>query len=127
MPCRPAKLPARLVARISKNYRRHALLITGSLVIMGIGLVAMGFLLNPEAGFWTYLLPLVLFGGGFSICNTPRISVVLSAAPPELAGSASATNNAVLQLGTAVGIATLGRCSKALRATPTFLNSKKLV
>jgi len=86
----------------------NRLLITGGLVAMGGGLVAMGFLLNPAAGFWAYLLPLVFLGGGYSLCNTPRISVVLGSAPPELAGSASATNNAGFKLGVALGIATMG-------------------
>ncbi|MCB0224022.1 MAG: MFS transporter [Anaerolineae bacterium] len=86
----------------------NRLLITGGLVMMGLGLAAMGFVLNPGAGFWAYLLPLVFIGGGYSICNTPRISVVLGSAPPELAGSASATNNASFKLGVALGIATLG-------------------
>jgi MFS family permease len=84
------------------------LLITGGLVVMAVGLVAMGFLLSPTAAFWVFLLPLAFLGGGYSIANTPRLSAVLGSAPPELAGSASATNNAIGQLGSALGIATMG-------------------
>jgi predicted MFS family arabinose efflux permease len=84
------------------------LLIAGGLVVMAVGLVTMGFLLSPTAAFWVFLLPLIFLGGGYSTTNTPRLSVVLGSAPPELAGSASATNNAIGQLGSALGIATMG-------------------
>jgi len=86
----------------------NKLLIAGGLVVMVVGLVAMGFLLSPTASIWVFLLPLIFLGGGYSIANTPRLSVVLGSAPPELAGSASATNNAIGQLGAALGIATMG-------------------
>lgn len=88
--------------------RSNQLLIAGGLVVMAGGLVAMALWLNPAAGFWAYFLPMVLLGSGFSIANTPRVTVVLGSAPPTLAGSASATNNAAVQLGTALGIAVLG-------------------
>jgi len=86
----------------------NKLLIAGGLVVMAVGLVAMSILLSPTASFWAYLLPLIFLGGGYSICNTPRISAVLGSAPAELAGSASATNNAFLQVGTSLGIAMMG-------------------
>ncbi len=86
----------------------NRLLIGGGLVLMALGLAAMALWLNPTAGFWVYLLPLALLGGGFSIANVPRMSAVLATAPPELAGAASATNNASSQLGSSLGIAVLG-------------------
>ena len=86
----------------------NRLLIAGGLVLMMLGLAAMALWLNPAAGFWVYLLPLALLGGGFSIANVPRMSAVLATVPPELAGAASATNNASSQLGSSLGIAVLG-------------------
>jgi MFS transporter, DHA2 family, multidrug resistance protein len=76
--------------------------------LMMLGLVAMGLWLSPTAGFWVFFLPLILLGGGQSIANVPRMSAVLSTAPPELAGAASATNNASMQLGSSLGIAVMG-------------------
>lgn len=84
------------------------LLVIGGLSLMILGLVALGFLLSPEASFWVFFITLPLLGGGFSIANTPRINAVLGSAPAELAGAASATNNAAMQLGTSLGIAMLG-------------------
>jgi hypothetical protein len=51
------------------------------------------------------LLPMLLFGAGYSIANIPRMNALLSSAPPALAGTASATNNAIAQVGNAMGIA----------------------
>jgi predicted MFS family arabinose efflux permease len=86
----------------------NRMMIAGGMALMAVGLVTMGFLLSPTAGFWIFLVPMTLLGGGFSIANTPRISAVLASAPPELAGSASATNNASAQLGNSLGIALMG-------------------
>jgi hypothetical protein len=74
---------------------------------MLLALVGFGQWLIPGGGFLFYLLPLVLLGSGYSIANTPRVNIVLGSAPPHLAGSASATNNATVQLGSALGIAVL--------------------
>ena len=86
----------------------NQLLITGGMVAMVTGLVLMAIFLSPTAGLMVYLLPLILIGGGQSVANTPRLSAVLGSAPPELAGSASATNNAAVQLGGSLGIAVMG-------------------
>jgi len=88
--------------------RSNQLLVTGGMLSMVVGLVLMGLFLSPTAGFMVYLLPLILLGGGQSIANVPRMSAVLGSAPPELAGSASATNNAAVQLGGSLGIAVMG-------------------
>lgn len=97
-----AILAGRWVGKFSNK-----LLITGGLGLMLLALVGFGQWLNPGGGFLFYLLPLVLLGSGYSIANTPRVNIVLGSAPPHLAGSASATNNATVQLGSALGIAVL--------------------
>lgn len=98
-----AILAGRWVGRFSNQ-----LLIAGGMVLMTVGLVLMAWWLSPDAGFSVFLLPMILLGGGYSIANTPRVSAVLAAAPPELAGSASATNNASYQIGVSLGIAVMG-------------------
>lgn len=99
----------------------NRLLISGGLVLMTLGLVAMGLWLSPTAGFWVFLLPLIFLGGGQSIVNVPRMSAMLSTVPPELAGAASATNNASIQLGSSLGIAVMGALFQGFaRKTYTF-------
>ena len=104
----------------------NKLLIAGGLVVMFVGLAAMAFLLSPEASFWVYLLPLIFLGGGYSISNTPRISIVLGSAPPELAGSASATNNAFQQIGASLGIATMGALFQVFARKTYFTDLKNM-
>jgi predicted MFS family arabinose efflux permease len=104
----------------------NRLLITGGLVVMFVGLAIMALLLSPQASFWAYLLPLIFLGGGYSICNTPRISIVLGSAPPELAGSASATNNAFLQIGSSLGIATMGALFRVFARNTYFTDLKNM-
>ena len=99
----------------------NQLLITGGFVLMTLGLVLMALWLSPEAGFLIFLLPMTLLGAGFSIANTPRVSAVLASAPPELAGAASATNNASSQLGGALGIAIMGALFQG-SARSTYVN-----
>jgi DHA2 family multidrug resistance protein-like MFS transporter len=94
--------------------RPNRFLIGGGLALMTLGLAAMALLLSPAAGFWVYLVPLILLGGGFNIANIPRMNAVLATAPPELAGAASATNNASLQLGSSLGIAVMGALFQGL-------------
>jgi len=86
----------------------------------------MALFLSPQASFWAYLLPLIFLGGGYSICNTPRISIVLGSAPPELAGSASATNNAFLQIGSSLGIATMGALFRVFARKTYFTDLKNM-
>lgn len=86
----------------------NRLLITVGLAAAALGLVAMAIFISPSAGFLVFLLPLILLGGGASTANTPRINALMGSAPDELAGSASATNNASYQLGGSFGIAVMG-------------------
>lgn len=96
-------------------------MIAGGLTMMSLATLTLALALSPDAGFGVLLLPLVLLGAGYSIANTPRVNIVLAAAPPELAGASSATNNASLKLGNAFGIAIMGALFQAV-ARSTFVN-----
>lgn len=96
-------------------------LIAGGLAIMALGALVTTLGLSPSAGFLAFMIPLVLLGAGYSIANTPRLHVVLSSAPPELAGAASATNNASIRVGTAFGIAAMGALFQS-SARSTFIS-----
>jgi MFS family permease len=98
-------------------------MISGGLLVLALGLILMNFWLTPDAGFMAYLLPLVLMGAGYSVANTPRFSVVLPSAPPELAGAVSATNNASLKLGSAFGIAVMGAFFQSI-ARNTYISDR---
>lgn len=81
-----------------------------SLIVFGTGLATLALFLlmqaiNPKLSLASLLLPLMLMGAGMAIANIPRMNALLSAAPPAMAGTASATNNAAMQLGNAMGVA----------------------
>lgn len=80
-------------------------LITGGTILAALALFLFSRLVSPTLSIWTVLLPMLMFGAGYSIANVPRMNALLSSAPPALAGVASATNNAIMQIGNAMGIA----------------------
>jgi len=80
-------------------------LITGGTMLAALALFLFSRLVSPTLSTWTVLLPMLMFGAGYSIANIPRMNALLSSAPPALAGVASATNNAIMQIGNAMGIA----------------------
>jgi EmrB/QacA subfamily drug resistance transporter len=87
------------------NRVKPRLLIVGGTLLAALALLLFSVLVKPTLTIWTILAPMLLFGAGFSISNIPRMNALLGSAPPALAGTASATNNAVVQLGNAMGIA----------------------
>jgi EmrB/QacA subfamily drug resistance transporter len=92
------------VGAVANRFRTRFLVTIGTLMA-ALSLLLFAALINPNLSIWTILIPMLLFGAGFSIANIPRMNALLSSAPPALAGTASATNNAIAQVGNAMGIA----------------------
>jgi DHA2 family multidrug resistance protein-like MFS transporter len=79
------------------------------------------------------LVALVLIGAGNIAVITPVTEIVLGSVPAERAGSAAALNNAAIQVGGALGAATLtsvfleaARADYAARLAPTGLSLEKI-
>lgn len=85
---------------------------------LGLGLAAGGFLLMTQVGGDESLILLVtafaLLSLGISPCAAIAADLVVSAAPPERAGSASGLNETSSEFGGALGIALLGSMVTAL-------------
>ncbi|WP_043636171.1 MFS transporter [Nonomuraea candida] len=95
-----ANVSARLVARV--GYKPIA--------IVGMTLLSGGLLLltriDPNGGYWSDLfLGLVIFGSGIGSTNVAASIASLTGARPEESGLVSGINNAVFQIGAALGIA----------------------
>ncbi|MBB3732795.1 MFS transporter [Nonomuraea dietziae] len=95
-----ANLSARLVARV--GYKPIA--------IVGMTLLSGGLLLltqiDPNGGYWSDLFfGLVIFGSGIGSTNVAASIASLTGAKPEESGLVSGINNAVFQIGAALGIA----------------------
>jgi EmrB/QacA subfamily drug resistance transporter len=81
-------------------------------VAAGCLITAGGYLLmaagRPPINIWLEIVPgLFLYGIGLAITVAPLTTTVLSAAPPERAGIASAVNNAVARIASLIAIALL--------------------
>lgn len=94
-----------LVAGTLVNRFKSRTLIVAGTLLFALSLFLFSRLINPNITLGTLVLPMLLVGAGYGVANIPRMNALLSSAPPALAGTASATNNAVMQLGNAMGIA----------------------
>jgi EmrB/QacA subfamily drug resistance transporter len=93
-----------LIGGLANRFKARTLITVGT-ALTALALFLFSQLVSPSLSIWTILLPMLMFGAGFSIANIPRMNALLSSAPPALAGTASATNNAIAQIGNAMGIA----------------------
>jgi EmrB/QacA subfamily drug resistance transporter len=80
-------------------------------ILGGLGLILAGCavlaFLRPETPYATVLPALLLVGAGNIAVVTPVTEIVLASVPSDRAGSAAALNNAAIQVGGALGAATL--------------------
>jgi EmrB/QacA subfamily drug resistance transporter len=86
--------------------RGPRLVILGGLALIVAGCAGLAFL-RPETPYPAVLVALVLVGVGNIAVVTPVTEIVLGSVPSERAGSAAALNNAAMQVGGALGAATL--------------------
>ncbi|WP_061960544.1 MFS transporter [Demequina flava] len=95
------------VGALSGKYGPRLFMTVGPL-LMGAGslmLLAVGGTVN----YWTQVLPgITVFGLGLTLMVSPLTSAILSAAPRERAGIASATNNAISRVAGLIAVAMVG-------------------
>lgn len=83
-----------------------------AVIFASLVLVAVGFLcmrtLSPDASYLDLFWPLMVISSGFGLATAPTTSAIMSSAPDEKQGVASAVNDATRELGGALGIAVAG-------------------
>ncbi|HET9314897.1 MAG TPA: MFS transporter, partial [Vicinamibacteria bacterium] len=106
--------------------------ILGGLALIGGGCAVLAFL-QPHTPYPVVLVALALVGAGNIAVITPVAEIVLASVPPERSGSAAALNNAAMQVGGALGAATLtsvfldaARTDYAARLASTGLGYEKI-
>jgi EmrB/QacA subfamily drug resistance transporter len=116
-----------LVARRGPRF-----VILGGLVLITLGCVGLSFL-QPDTPYAAVLLGLALVGVGNISVITAVTEIVLGSVPSSRAGAAAALNNAAMQVGGALGAATLtsvfldaARSDYAARLAPTGLALEKI-
>ncbi|OBA78530.1 MFS transporter [Mycobacterium sp. 1164966.3] len=83
-----------------------------TVILLSMVLVSVGFLymrtLGVASSFLDLFWPLLVISSGFGLCTAPTTSAIMSAAPDEKHGVASAVNDATREIGGALGIAIAG-------------------
>jgi len=78
------------------------------LVLNAAGLIGMAIQLRPGVTFPELLPVFALFGVGIGLASSQLTNVILSDVDPDKAGVASGANSTVRQVGSALGVATMG-------------------
>nr|WP_254170761.1 MFS transporter [Ralstonia sp. B265] len=86
---------------------------TPTLMPSGLGICVAGLLatsaaLTGQVHLWVVSATMMAYGGGTALAIAPMTSTILSAAPGELAGTASGLLNAARQTGSLLGVAAAG-------------------
>jgi MFS family permease len=116
--------------QVSRRGPRPVILAGLALIVAGCFMLSF---LQPATPYPLVLVALVLIGAGNIAVVTPVTEIVLGSVPAERAGSAAALNNAAIQVGGALGAATLtsvfleaARADYAARLAPTGLSLVKI-
>jgi len=102
-------LTSPIARRYANSHGRRVIAI--GLATMNVGalaLIATIAVIGPAATWWQIALPVLVIGLGMGMAVPILTGVVLADIDQDLAGAASGIANAVMQLGTALGIAIVG-------------------
>jgi len=87
-------------------------------VVLGLLLVGLGMLsfslVSVSSPYIIVLIGLILVGLGVAITLSPTTNAVMGATPKEKAGMGSASNSAIRQIGSSMGIAVIGGIGQTL-------------
>jgi EmrB/QacA subfamily drug resistance transporter len=78
-----------------------------SMVLVSVGFLCM-LTLGPHASLFDLFWPQLVISSGFGLATAPTTSAIMSAAPEEKQGVASAVNDATREVGSALGVALAG-------------------
>jgi MFS family permease len=83
---------------------RPRILITGGVLVIGVGDLLVAALIGPTTTYVAFVIPLILIGGGFVIATTVRTAIIFASVPRGLPATAAALNEASIEVGTRAGI-----------------------
>ncbi len=93
--------------KLMARFSTPTMMLSG-LVIGAAGLLATSAALTGQVHIWVVSATMMAYGGGTALAIAPMTSTILSAAPGELAGTASGLLNAARQTGSLLGVAAAG-------------------
>lgn len=112
----PSAMIQVLVSLLVPRMARHikpSLLVSGGLLLAVVGFVCL-MLVNGMATLWLLVLGSVIMGVGIMPMMILGTDLVVSSAPAEKTGAASATSETATELGMAMGIAVIGSIGTAV-------------
>ncbi|MFD0746355.1 MFS transporter [Phytohabitans flavus] len=77
------------------------------LLLQGVGLGWLALVVKPGVSYGTLVLPLIIAGVGIAMCFPTTANAVVAAVPPDDAGVAAGTNNALREVGGVFSVAIL--------------------
>ena len=86
---------------------RPRTLVAGGLLLAGLGSIASAAVLNRNAAYAVFILPLVMIGLGFVVGTTVRTAIIFASVSRSVPGTAAALNEASLIVGSRIGLAAL--------------------
>jgi EmrB/QacA subfamily drug resistance transporter len=98
------------------------------LLLQGIGLGWLSLVVEPEVGYGTLVLPLMVAGVGIAMCFPTTANAVVASVPPSDVGVASGTNSALREVGGVFGVAILAAVFAAngsYASSATFIDGFK--
>ena len=101
-----------MIAPVLVKHFEHRTLIAGGMLLTAAGMVAMA-LMHPASGLTILVSAYVVMSFGINVAITLTTDNIMSVAPPERAGAASAISEMSAELGLALGIAILGSVATA--------------
>jgi MFS transporter, DHA2 family, multidrug resistance protein len=109
-----AELPAAVgatffgvLAGVAMRYSSQRAILTIGLALVGSGMASLT-LIGPSTAYLHLGISLFILGIGLGLAFTAASDVILTSVPPQRAGAAAAVSETGYELGTALGIATLG-------------------
>jgi DHA2 family multidrug resistance protein-like MFS transporter len=101
-----------MIAPVLVRHFEHRTLIAGGMLLTAAGMVAMA-VMHPSSGLTILVSAYVVMSFGINVAITLTTDNIMSVAPPERAGAASAISETSAELGLALGIAILGSIATA--------------
>jgi EmrB/QacA subfamily drug resistance transporter len=92
---------------IARRVGIRMMLVAGS-ALMAVGLGLMAMMASVSGGYWSVLPGLLVMSIGIGLSMTPGTTAITGSLPAEDQGVASALNDTVRELGTAMGVALIG-------------------
>lgn len=99
-------LVAPIAGYLSDRFGGRPVVVTG-LALQAVGLALFAMVITPDASYTAQLPALMIGGVGMALYFAPAASLVLSSVRPAEQGIASGANNALREVGGALGVAVL--------------------